>query len=209
MQSITCRTAQLKPMDSFGSWRKWKWFFFFFFFFFSRFFFLSVNAEFYWGVWTINALLMVRSEMLPFSGNNHTQKCSESPRTLCHRLCTFMIICHCAILHYNMSFKTIAWMSGGVFWWFPALFEDQNKICWIHQNYLVALICQNSFYNTIQCMSTVCECSLMIKQLHLSELLQVSGLHWIFQGAPLKSRKKEADFISMYIIHGGYWRIYL
>ena len=52
-----------------------------------------------------------------------------------------MIICHCAILHYHMSFKTIAWMSGGVFWWFPALSEDQEKICWIHQNYLVALIC--------------------------------------------------------------------
>ena len=31
-----------------------------------------------------------------------------------------MIICHWAILHYNMSFKTIA-RSDGVFWWFPAL----------------------------------------------------------------------------------------
>ena len=50
-----------------------------------------------------------------------------------------MIICHCAILHYHMSFKTIAWMSGGVFWWFPALSEDQEKTCWIHQNYLAAL----------------------------------------------------------------------
>ena len=39
-----------------------------------------------------------------------------------------------------MSFKTIAWMSGGIFWWFPALSEDQETICWIHQNYLVALI---------------------------------------------------------------------
>ena len=50
-----------------------------------------------------------------------------------------MIICHCAILYYNMSFKTIAWMSGGVFWWFPALSEDQENNCGIHQNYLVAL----------------------------------------------------------------------
>ena len=26
------------------------------------------------------------------------------------------------------------------FFWFPALSEDQEKICWIPQNYLVALI---------------------------------------------------------------------
>ena len=38
-----------------------------------------------------------------------------------------MIICHGAILHYNMSFKTIAGRSDGVFWWFPALSEDQAK----------------------------------------------------------------------------------
>ena len=66
----------LKPMDSFGTWRKWKFFVFF------------VNAEFYRVVWTINALLTVRSEMLPFSGNNQNIKILESPRTLCHRLCT-------------------------------------------------------------------------------------------------------------------------
>ena len=50
-----------------------------------------------------------------------------------------MIICHWAILHYNMSFKTIAGRSGGVFWWFPALSIHQEKFCRIHQNYLVAL----------------------------------------------------------------------
>ena len=48
-----------------------------------------------------------------------------------------MIICHWAILHYNISFQTIiAGWSDGVFWW---LSEDQEKNCWIHQNYLVAL----------------------------------------------------------------------
>ena len=50
-----------------------------------------------------------------------------------------IIICHWAILHYSMSFKTIAGRSDGVFWWFPALYEDEGKICLIHQNYLVAL----------------------------------------------------------------------
>ena len=40
-----------------------------------------------------------------------------------------MIICHWAIFHYNMSFKTIAGRSDDVFWWFPALSEDQeNKL---------------------------------------------------------------------------------
>ena len=45
-------------MDSFGTWQKWKLIFF------------GVNAEFYRVIWTINVLLTVRSEMLPFSGNN-------------------------------------------------------------------------------------------------------------------------------------------
>ena len=49
-----------------------------------------------------------------------------------------MIICHWAILHYNMSFQTIPGRSDGVFRWFPALSEDQEKNCRIHQNYLVA-----------------------------------------------------------------------
>ena len=42
-----------------------------------------------------------------------------------------------------MSFKTIAGRFDGVFYWFPALYEDQEKICRIHQNYLVALIVLN------------------------------------------------------------------
>ena len=53
--SIILLLYDLKPMDSFGTWRKWFLFFFFFFF----------NAELYRVVWTINALLTV-----PFSGNN-------------------------------------------------------------------------------------------------------------------------------------------
>ena len=67
----------------------------------------------------------------------------ESPRTLCHvgyMYMYIMTICHWAILHCNMSFQTIAGRSDGVFWWFSALSEDQEKISWIHQNYLVALM---------------------------------------------------------------------
>ena len=43
-----------------------------------------------------------------------------------------MIISHWAILHYNMPFD-------GVFWWFPALSEDQEEKLSNSQNYLVAL----------------------------------------------------------------------
>ena len=50
-------------MDSFGKMMKMKINIFFF-----------VNAEFYRVVWTINALLTVRSEMLPFSENNQNIK---------------------------------------------------------------------------------------------------------------------------------------
>ena len=66
----------LKPMDSFGTWRNLKIIIF------------CVNAEFYRVVWTINALLTVHSEMLPFSGNNQNIQMFGVPRTLCHRLCT-------------------------------------------------------------------------------------------------------------------------
>ena len=63
-----------------------------------------------------------------------------------------MIICHWAILHYNMSFKTIAGRSDGVFWWFPALSRGQEFfLLLIYQNYRVALrLCEweNSTFNT-------------------------------------------------------------
>ena len=36
--------------------------------------FCFVNAEFYRVVWTINALLIIRSELLPFSENNQNTK---------------------------------------------------------------------------------------------------------------------------------------
>ena len=59
-----------------------------------------------------------------------------------------VIICHWAILHCNLSFKAIAGRSDGVFWWFPALSEDQEKICQIHQNYLVALTGNKENFNS-------------------------------------------------------------
>ena len=56
-------------MDSFGTWQNYYYYFFFFY------------AEFCRAIWTINALLTVRSEMLPFSGNNQNIKmCGVPPK---------------------------------------------------------------------------------------------------------------------------------
>ena len=106
-------------------------------------FLFFVNAELYRAVWTINALLTVRSEMLPFSGNIQNIKMFGVPPP--EHFAIGIVYVHNdnlsgAILHYNMSFQTIGGRSDGVFWWFAALSEDQEKNCWIHQNYLVALI---------------------------------------------------------------------
>ena len=38
-----------------------------------------------------------------------------------------MIICHWAILHYNMSFTTIGGRSDGGFWWFSCTFWRSRK----------------------------------------------------------------------------------
>ena len=49
------------------------------------------------------------------------------------------IFCYWVLLHYNMSFKTIASGFNGVFWWYDPLSEDREKFQQIYQNYLVAL----------------------------------------------------------------------
>ena len=105
-------------------------------------------AEFYRVVWTINALLTVHSDMLPFSINNQNIKMFGFPPNTLPYVMYMMIICHWTILHYNMPFQTIAGRSDGVFWWFPALSEDQEKKIRIHQYYLVALT-YSQMYTTI------------------------------------------------------------
>ena len=125
-------------MDSLGTWRKWKLIYIF------------VFAEFYRVVWTINALLTDRSEMLPISENNQNIPMfgvppppPPPPNTLPFVM-YIMIICHWAILHYNMSFKTIAGRSDCVFWWFSALSEDQDFFCWVHQKLSCGFNCRKS-----------------------------------------------------------------
>ena len=83
--------------------------------------------------------LTVHSEMLPFSRNNQNIIMFGVPPNTLPLVMYKIIIYHWAILHYNMPFQTIAGRSNGIFWWFPALSEDKEKNCRIHQNYLVAL----------------------------------------------------------------------
>ena len=47
-----------------------------------------------------------------------------------------------------MSFKTNFGGFNGAFWWFDVLFEDRDKNCRIHQNYLVALIVHTTLKNS-------------------------------------------------------------
>ena len=83
-------------------------------------------------VWTINALLTVRFEMLPFSGNIQNINMFGGPPE--HFAIGYVHndnlprgnIALQYVLHYNMLFKTIAGRSDGVFWWFPTLSEDQD-----------------------------------------------------------------------------------
>ena len=43
------------------------------------------------------------------------------------------IFCYWVLLHYNMSFKTIAGGFNGAFWWYGPLSEDREKFLQIYQ----------------------------------------------------------------------------
>ena len=102
--------------------------------------YIFVNAEFYRVVWTINALLTVRSKMLPFSENNQNIKLfGVNPPE------------HFAIGYVhndNLPLGNIALQYAipnncrNVRWCFlmiSALSEDQDFFFFNLQNYLVAL----------------------------------------------------------------------
>ena len=110
-------------MDSFGTW--WK----------LKFIFCFVNAEFYRVVWTINALLTIRSEMLPFSENNQNVKLFGVPPPPPPPPPEHFAIGY--VHNDNLPMGNIALQYvtqnncrkiNGVFWWFPTLSEDQEKI---------------------------------------------------------------------------------
>ena len=94
--------------------------------------------------------LTVRCEMLPFSGNN--QNMNTLPEVM-----YIMIICHWAILHYNMSF-TIPKLEEGLMVIsddFLHFLKIKKKNGWIHQKYLVALRCYYMYLHICWlCLST-------------------------------------------------------
>ena len=49
------------------------------------------------------------------------------------------IFCYWVLLHYNMSFKTIAGGFNVAFWWYGPLSEDREKEKKIYQNYILWL----------------------------------------------------------------------
>ena len=54
------------------------------------------------------------------------------------------IFCYWVLVHYNISFKTIAGGFNGAFWWYGPLSVDREIFKQIYQNYLVALTGGNS-----------------------------------------------------------------
>ena len=72
-------------------------------------------------MWIINALSIVCPEMLKLSRNNQNIKMfGVLPNTL--PLVIYIgIFCYWVLLHYNMSFKTIAGGFNGAFWWYGPL----------------------------------------------------------------------------------------
>ena len=118
----------LKPMDSFGTWRKWKFIFF-----------LLMQIFCCWVIWTINALLTIRSKMLQFSGNyQNINKLGVPPNTLPSRLCTDNLPLGNIALHYVIqnNCRKVWWCF---FYDFLHFLKIKPKNNWIHQNYLVAL----------------------------------------------------------------------
>ena len=75
--------------------------------------------------------------MLKLSRNNQNiNMLGVPPNTL---PLVIYIFCYWVLLHYNMSFKTIAGGFNGAFWWYGPLSENLEFLKQIYQNYLVAL----------------------------------------------------------------------
>ena len=90
-----------------------KMIFFFFFFFFC------LMAEFHRVVWTINALLTVCFEMLPFSGNNQNINMFGVSPNICHNLPLGNFL-HVQWCHSKLNFASKVWwcflINSCIFW---------------------------------------------------------------------------------------------
>ena len=82
------------------------------------------ESWFYSFVWIVNALSIVFSEMLKLSRNNKNIKMFGVPPNTLPLVIYIGIFCYWVLLHYNISFKTIAGGFNGAFWWYGPLSED-------------------------------------------------------------------------------------
>ena len=101
--------------------------------------FFFIESSFYSSVWIVNALSIVCSEILKLSRNNQNIELLGVPPNTLPLVIYIEIFCYWVLLHYNVSFKTIASGFNGAFWWYGPLSEDREKFKQIYQNYLVAL----------------------------------------------------------------------
>ena len=89
--------------------------------------FFFIESYFYSSVWIVNALSIVCSEMLKLSRNNQIIKMlGVLPSNTLPLVIYIGIFCYWVLLHYNMSFKTIADGFNGAFWWYGPLSEDRE-----------------------------------------------------------------------------------
>ena len=120
--------------------------------------------------------------MLKLSRNNPNIKIFGVPLNTLPLVIYIGIFCYWVLLHYNMSFKTIAGGFNGAFWWYGPLSEDQEKFEQIYQNYLVALtmITKTMSSNWKECLhkivsSTTCSSKHWVRVSLISESLNCSN----------------------------------
>ena len=76
----------------------------------------------------INTLSIVCSEMLKFSRNDQNIKMFRVPPNTLPLVIYIGIFCSWVLLHYNISFKTIAGGFNGAFRWYGPFSEDREKL---------------------------------------------------------------------------------
>ena len=97
----------LKPMDSFGMW--WKS---------NDFCFSSLNHNFIVLCELLMSCQLFAQKCSNLSRNNQNVKMFGVPPNTLPLVIYKGIFCYLVLLHYNMSFKTIAGGFNGAFWWY-------------------------------------------------------------------------------------------
>ena len=79
-------------------------------------------------MWIVNALSVVCSEMLKLSRYNQSIKMLGVPPNTLPLVIYIGIFCYWVLVHYKMSFKTIAGGFNGAFWWYDPLSVNQENV---------------------------------------------------------------------------------